>query len=103
MLPLHQTSIRVLSLFDGLSTAQYVLRNRLGVKVQKFFSCEIDPDAIAVQQFHFFGDMIALGDVRKLTPELLHALGPIDVLLGGSPCEQLSLVIFKMCPCSFGR
>lgn len=93
MLPLKQTSIRVLSLFDGLSTALYVLRNRLGVKVAKFYSCEIDPYAIAVQKFHFFGEMIALGDVKKLTPELLHALGPIDLLLGGSPCDQLSLVI----------
>jgi site-specific DNA-cytosine methylase len=89
MLP---SPIRVLSLFDGISTGLYVLRDKLGIKVDEYFSSEVDGDALTVQRSRYFGQMTCLGDVKNVTSEMLECLGRIDLLLGGSPCDQLSRV-----------
>ena len=78
----------VLSLFDGISCGQVALE-RLGIKVEKYYASEIEPSAIAITQYNF-PNTIQLGDVTKLTEEQLLNLGPIDLLIGGSPCTDLS-------------
>ncbi|XP_015594344.1 DNA (cytosine-5)-methyltransferase 3B [Cephus cinctus] len=82
--------MRVLSLFDGLSTGLLVLR-KLGIKVECYYASEIDPDAEAVSVAHFGDRIIRLGDVRNITRETINDIGPIDLLIGGSPCNDLSL------------
>lgn len=77
--------MNVLSLFDGISCARVAL-DRAGVAVKTYSACEIDPKAIAISQAHY-PDIVRLGDVRSVVslPE------PIDLLIGGSPCQDLSV------------
>lgn len=82
--------LRVLSMFDGIGTALLVL-DTLGFEIEEYFSCEIDDAALAVLNFHFHGRIKHLGSVNTLTAEKLRSLGHIDLLLGGSPCNELSL------------
>ena len=77
--------IRVLSLFDGLGGAR-VAFNNLDAPVE-YIASEIDPYAIKVHKNNF-PDTKHIGDVTKISGE---NLGPIDVLVGGSPCQDLSV------------
>jgi DNA (cytosine-5)-methyltransferase 3A len=77
--------VRILSLFDGMSCGQIAI-NRLGIKDYTYYACEIDKHAIAVSS-HNYPNTIHLGDVTKVD---FKSLGPIDLLLGGSPCQGFS-------------
>ena len=77
--------MNVLSLFDGMSCGQIAL-DRLGVKVDNYFACEIDKYAIQVTQANF-PNTIQLGDVTKVD---LSKLPKIDLILAGSPCQGFS-------------
>jgi DNA (cytosine-5)-methyltransferase 3A len=79
--------INVLSLFDGMSCGQIAL-DKLGVKVNKYFACEIDKYAMQVTQ-HNFPDTIQLGDVQFVTKETF-GNHKIDIIIGGSPCQGFS-------------
>lgn len=83
--------LRVLSLFDGIGTTLYVL-DKLNLHIEAYYSCEIDPHALEIQKYRFGDRIIMLGDVLTLTDEKLHSIGPISLLIGGSPCSDLSLV-----------
>ncbi|XP_043253455.1 DNA (cytosine-5)-methyltransferase 3B-like [Colletes gigas] len=83
-------SIRVLSLFDGLSTGLLVLL-KLGLTVDVYYASEIDPDALMVSASHFGDRIVHLGDVMDITREKIKEMVPIDLLIGGSPCNDLSL------------
>lgn len=77
--------MNVLSLFDGISTGQLALRE-LGIKVNKYYSSEIEEKPIIITQKHF-PSTIQLGDVRKIN---LFDLEKINLLIGGSPCQTFS-------------
>ena len=77
--------MNVLSLFDGISCGQIAL-NRAAIKIDNYYASEIDKDAISVTQFNY-PNTIQLGDVRKLKGNMLPK---IDLLIGGSPCQDLS-------------
>jgi len=79
--------MNVLSLFDGMSCGQIAL-NRLGIKYDNYFACEIDKYAIQVTQ-HNFPDTIQLGDVQFVTKETF-GTHKIDLIIGGSPCQGFS-------------
>ncbi len=79
--------MNVLSLFDGMSCGQIALQ-KLGIKVDKYFACEIDKYAMQVTQNNF-PDTIQLGDVQFVTKETLGS-HKIDLILGGSPCQGFS-------------
>lgn len=87
----------VLSLFDGMSCGQIALE-RQGVNVSKYFASEIKKHAIRVTQ-HNYPNTIQLGDVTKVsvTNEGIFYDGALvsneipDLLIGGSPCQDLSL------------
>ncbi|XP_072746851.1 DNA methyltransferase 3 isoform X3 [Anoplolepis gracilipes] len=83
--------IRVLSLFDGLSTGFVVLLN-LGIAVDVYYASEIDKNALMISSSHFGDRITYLGDVRNITKEKLDEIAPIDLLIGGSPCNDLSMV-----------
>jgi DNA (cytosine-5)-methyltransferase 3A len=77
--------MNVLSLFDGMSGGQLAL-DRLGFAVENYFASEIDKHAIAVAK-HNFPSMQHVGSVTELdTFPLPH----IDLLMGGSPCQNFS-------------
>lgn len=77
--------MNVLSLFDGISCGQIALE-RAGLKVDKYFASEIDKDVISVTQYNY-PNTIQLGDIRNIN---LDILPKIDLLIGGSPCQDLS-------------
>ena len=69
-----------------------VVLKMLGIRVEKYYASEVDEDAIEVSTLSH-GTMIEhVGAVETLNTEKLSTLGPIDLLLGGSPCADLSLV-----------
>ncbi len=75
----------VLSCFDGISCGQLALK-RAGVRVDRYYASEIEPNAIKVTQ-HNFPDTIQLGDVRNVKAS---DLPKIDLLIAGSPCQTFS-------------
>lgn len=80
--------LNVLSLFDGISCGQVALE-RAGIPVQNYYASEIDKNAIAVTMKNY-PRTIQCGDVRNLKGS---DFGEIDLLIGGSPCQSLSIVL----------
>ncbi|KAM6924459.1 DNA (cytosine-5)-methyltransferase 3C-like [Xenentodon cancila] len=83
--------VRVLSLFDGIATGYLVLKD-LGFKVEKYVASEVCEDSVAVSTVNHDGKIVHVGDVRFITQELIEEWGPFDLLIGGSPCNDLSIV-----------
>jgi len=77
--------MNVLSLFDGMSGGQLALQ-KAGLRVDKYYSCEIDEYAQSVTRYNF-PNTIFLGDVTKVD---FSKLKDIDLVIGGSPCQDLS-------------
>ena len=78
--------INVLSLFDGISCGRVALE-RAGIKVDKYYASEIDKYAIQIAQKNY-PDTIQVGDITKLRGE---DFKDIDMIIGGSPCQDLSI------------
>jgi site-specific DNA-cytosine methylase len=76
--------MNVLSLFDGISCARVSL-DRAGIEVNAYMSSEIDKNAIKISEKNY-PDIIRVGNVVGLEVE-----GQIDLLIGGSPCTDLSI------------
>jgi len=83
--------INVLSLFDGVSTA-YIALERAGIKINNYYSSEIDKSALAVQNHHYSANtrFQQIGDVRDVKG--IGLAGRVDLVIFGSPCTQLSSV-----------
>lgn len=79
--------MNVLSLFDGMSCGQITLQ-RLGIKVDNYFACEIDKWAVKVTQNNF-PNTVQLGSVTELHG-IDMILPKIDLVIGGSPCQGFS-------------
>lgn len=77
----------VLSLFDGMSCGRLALE-RNGVKVDKYYSSEVDKYAIKVSEDNY-PDVVRLGDVTEWKDWDID-WGSIDLLIGGSPCQGFS-------------
>ena len=84
--------INVLSLFDGVSCAMVALEKQ-GIPVGIYCASEIDKYATQVSQNNY-PNIIRLGDVKNVQRYNLDLLLPnikIDLLIGGSPCQDLSI------------
>ena len=77
--------MNVLSLFDGQSCGQIALKE-LGIIPDKYYASEVDKHAIAQTQLNF-PNTIQLGSVVDVD---VYKLEPIDLLIGGSPCQSFS-------------
>ena len=77
--------MRVLSLFDGMSCARIAL-DRAGIAVTSYKASELDKYAIKVSHENY-PDIEQLGDVCDVKAE---DVGEVDLLIGGSPCQDLS-------------
>jgi len=77
--------MNVLSLFDGMSCGQIAL-SKLGLKYDNYFASEIDKYAIQITQKNFPYTQ-QLGCVTTINTK---ELPPINLLMGGSPCQDLS-------------
>ena len=78
--------MNVLSLFDGMSCGQVALE-RAGIPIERYLASEIDKYAIQVTQ-HNYPATEQLGDVCGVSAA---ALPDIDLMMGGSPCQSLSI------------
>lgn len=76
-----------LSLFHGIGAVDLAWLP-LGWRCAAY--AEIEPFPIAVTKHHN-PNVPNLGDVTKITDEQIAALGPIDLVVGGSPCQDLSV------------
>ena len=91
----------VLSLFDGMSCGQIAF-DKLGIRFDgvnnKYFASEIKKHAIKVTKNNY-PNTIHIGDVTKVsyknrtlyTENGEYEVGEIDYLIGGSPCQDLSI------------
>lgn len=78
--------MNVLSLFDGISCGMVAL-NRAGVPVDRYVAYEINPKAIQISQKNY-PQIEHCGDV--ITADFTQYRG-FDLLIGGSPCQDLSV------------
>lgn len=76
----------VLSLFDGISCGRVALE-KAGIKVDKYYASEIDKYAIEISQKNF-PDNIQVGNIVELKKENFK---DVDIIVGGSPCQDLSI------------
>ena len=79
--------LKYLSLFSGIEAATCAWGNFPMLPVA--FS-EIEPFCCNVLAKHY-PQVPNLGDITKFTPEMLDKLGHIDLVVGGSPCQGLSV------------
>ena len=77
--------MNVLSLFDGMSCGQIAL-GRAGIKIDNYYASEIKSHAIDITMTNY-PNTIQVGDITKLDTS---SLPKIDLLIGGSPCQDLS-------------
>lgn len=63
----------------------------LKIPIKKYYACEINCNAIDLGMKNFETKIIYLGNVLNMNSNKLHEIGPIDLLLGASPCNDLSL------------
>jgi site-specific DNA-cytosine methylase len=87
--------MNVLSLFDGASIGRLACE-KAGIKVDKYFASEVKPVAIKLTKFHF-PNTIHIGDVTKVSykngvlyTETMEYEVDIDMVIGGSPCQDFS-------------
>lgn len=78
--------MNVLSLFDGMSGGQIAL-TELDIPIDKYYASEIDKYAMQFTMQNF-PNTIQVGDIRELD---INKLDKIDLLIGGSPCQSLSM------------
>lgn len=82
--------MNVLSLFDGMSCGQMALE-RAGIKVDKYYASEIKQDGVRVTNYNY-PSTIQIGSVLNVDGENFK---DIDILIGGSPCQNLSIAMAK--------
>ena len=89
--------MNVLSLFDGMSCGQIAL-NKAGVKYDNYFASEIDKYAIKITQKNY-PKTTQLGSITDIkykegvlyVGDKSYNVGKIDLIIGGSPCTDLSI------------
>lgn len=88
--------MKILSLCGGIECGAVAIKN-LGIKIDRYFSSEIDQDAITVALSNH-PEIIDIGDIKKVRFEngyLICENGPywvgeIDLVFGGTPCKGFS-------------
>lgn len=91
--------MKILSLFDGISCARVALE-RVGIPVEAYYASEVDKYAIQISKKNY-PDIRHIGDVKTNYGTLNGFYYPtegghfietkIDLLIGGSPCQDLSI------------
>lgn len=79
----------VLSLCDGISCGRVALE-RAGIKVDNYFASEIAKKPIEITLKNY-PNTIQMGDVTKITNQDLKYLKDIEILMAGTPCQDLSI------------
>lgn len=80
--------MKVLSLFDGISCGRIALE-RAGIPVEVYYASEIDKYAIQISNKNY-NDIYNLGSVVDIDVDD-YDFSDVDLLIGGSPCQDLSI------------
>lgn len=67
-----------------------VLSKRLNLDVEKYYSTELDEYAKLVTSANYGNKVTQLGDLKNISESTIKAICPIDLLIGGTPCQDLS-------------
>ena len=86
--------MKVLSLFDGISVAQQAIKELGGGNVLAYYASEIDKHAIEITKINH-PSTVRVGDVKTLKIYPDDELRGVDLLIGGSPCQDLSIANIK--------
>ena len=86
--PFEKRKINVVSLFNGMGTLRQAFSD-LNIEVENYYSSEIKPYAIELQQHHF-SDVIQVGDINNWKKWDID-WKTIDFIGSGSPCQDLSI------------
>jgi DNA (cytosine-5)-methyltransferase 1 len=78
--------VKYASVCDGIGAA-HVAWSGLGWDCK--WTSEIEPFPAAVVEHHF--KLPNVGDMTAITEEMLDGYGPIDLLVGGTPCQSFSV------------
>ena len=78
--------MKVLSLFDGISCGMVALE-RAKIPVERYVAYEIEPNAINISKKNY-PQIEHMGDVTKAD---FSQYAGFDLLIGGSPCQDLSV------------
>ena len=78
--------MKILSLFDGISCARVALE-RASIPIELYYASEVDKYAIQIAQKNY-PDTLQVGSVVDLQGHLITQIG---LLIGGSPCQDLSI------------
>jgi DNA (cytosine-5)-methyltransferase 3A len=81
-------NMNVISLFNGMGTLRQAFSD-MNININKYYSSEIKPYAIELQQHHFPG-VIQVGNIEKWK-EWDIDWKTIDFIGSGSPCQDLSI------------
>lgn len=78
--------MKILSLFDGISCARVALE-KVGIPVEAYYASEVDKYAIQISKKNYpeirqIGSVTTVSDMPNVK---------IDLLIGGSPCQDLSI------------
>jgi len=76
-----------------------VALERAGIPVAQYYASEILSDAIKIAHKNY-PDTVDLGDITKISDETMDTLPQIDLLIGGSPCQDLSVYKFDRGECT---
>lgn len=82
----EEVKINVLSLFDGISCGAVALE-RAGFEINNYYAYEIDKYAMEISKKNY-PKIKHFGDVTK--ENFTKYKGKIDLLIGGTPCQNLS-------------
>lgn len=90
--------MNILSLFDGISCGRVALE-RANIPVDRYYASEIEQSAMSISAHHY-PSIIKIGSVTDIeyhdgvlhTAEGVFDVGPIDLLMGGSPCTDFSSI-----------
>ena len=84
--------MKILSLFDGISCARIAL-DRAGIEVDTYYASEVDKYAMQISAKNY-PDIIQLGSVSDLSFNQRNSfwhMTDVGLLIGGSPCQDLSI------------
>lgn len=83
--------LRYVSLFSGIEAVSCAWHD-LPMEPVAFSEVEKFPCNVLA---HHFPNVPNLGDITKISPEQLSALGKVDLIVGGSPCQGFSLAGYQ--------
>lgn len=70
-----------------------VALERAGIQVDEYIASEIEPNAMKISKKNY-PKIIQMGDITQITEEMLDEIMPVDLVIGGSPCQDLSVYKF---------